>query len=132
MNFARRDFIKAMAVGTVLSATTVPMPIFADEEKNKGKLRFRESMEGLDENECAILYFASLAPSGHNSQPWAIRVEKKGQWVIQMDPTRRLPAVDPNNRELLLSLGCFVENLVLAAPHFGHIAEVEILAKRPR
>jgi hypothetical protein len=37
--------------------------------------------------------------------------------------------VDPDNRETLLSLGAFTENLVLAAGVFGMGAEVEVLAR---
>jgi hypothetical protein len=49
--------------------------------------------------------------------------------IVSADPTRRLPAVDPHNRELLLSLGAFVENMVLASGALGLHAEVEVVAK---
>ena len=45
-----------------------------------------------------------------------------------LDPARRLPAVDPDDRESLLSLGAFLENLALAAGALGRAAEIRILA----
>jgi hypothetical protein len=76
-----------------------------------------------------ILHNASLAPSGHNSQPWRVRICRRNEWIIEADPTRRLPCVDPDNRELLLSLGAFLENLLITAATFGLHTEVEIMAK---
>lgn len=37
-----------------------------------------------------------------------------------------LPAVDPDNRELFVSLGCATENLCIAASHKGYQAQVSI------
>lgn len=82
---------------------------------------------GLDLIGTRILYYASLAPSGHNAQPWAVRVASPGRWLVGLDPQRRLPAVDPDDRESLLSLGAFLENLCLAAGALGRKAQVRIL-----
>ena len=46
-------------------------------------------------------------------------------------PARRLPAVDPQNRELLLSIGVFTENLSLAAGGYGDDLQVQVLASKP-
>jgi hypothetical protein len=73
----------------------------------------------LTDDERELLRLASLAPSGHNAQPWRVRVEGPGRWLLCADPARRLPAVDPDDRELHVSLGAFVENLAQAAPAFG-------------
>ena len=54
-----------------------------------------------------------------------------GRWIIGLDRERRLPAVDPRDREALLSIGAFLENLVLAAGALGRPARVEILEDRP-
>ncbi|MEW5721844.1 MAG: hypothetical protein AB1896_01965 [Thermodesulfobacteriota bacterium] len=83
----------------------------------------------LDDRRRAVLYYASLAPSGHNSQPWYVKLVGPDEWIIGADPARRLPAVDPENREVLLSLGAFAENLVLAAGSLGLEAEIEVLAQ---
>lgn len=83
----------------------------------------------LDGTAKAILYHASLAPSGHNSQPWRIRIQRPEVWVVEADADRRLPAVDPENRELLLSLGAFAENLSLAAGAMGWAADIEVIGR---
>ena len=87
-----------------------------------------EAMAGLDKRHLAILKYASLAPSGHNIQPWLVKIIDANKWVIAADPDRRLAAVDPNNREVMLSLGAFAENLSLAAGTFGIKAEMDIIA----
>ena len=73
----------------------------------------------LDDTTRIILYHASLAPSGHNSQPWCVHIDGPGAWRVTIDESRQLPAVDPSNRELLLSMGAFIENLSLAAGSLG-------------
>jgi len=82
----------------------------------------------LDATGRRILYYASLAPSGHNSQPWRVRIESVNTWIIEADGDRRLPCVDPSNRELMLSLGAFAENLSLAAGALGRHADIETIA----
>lgn len=74
-----------------------------------------------------ILHHASLAPSGHNAQPWSVRLGAGEMW-IGSDRTRWLPSVDPTNREVALSLGAFVENLTIAARANGSDPVVEVIA----
>lgn len=77
----------------------------------------------------AILYHASLAPSGHNSQPWRVCIQSPYRWIIEADSNRQLPSVDPENRELLLSLGAFAENLSIASRTLGLRADVTAIAR---
>ncbi|MBV9012829.1 MAG: nitroreductase [Pseudonocardiales bacterium] len=60
-----------------------------------------------------VLEAASLAPSVHNSQPWRFRI-LDNQIELHADLTRRLPATDPDDRELRLSCGAALLNLRLA------------------
>ncbi|WP_319406750.1 Acg family FMN-binding oxidoreductase [uncultured Desulfosarcina sp.] len=86
-------------------------------------------LSNLDKTAKTILYHAGLAPSGHNSQPWRVRIESPDNWIIEADAERRLPCVDPQNRELMLSLGAFVENLSLAAGANGVSTEIQVIAR---
>jgi len=86
-------------------------------------------VQGLSEEKIELLYLASLAPSGHNTQPWRITIKKDKLWGIGSDKTRWLPAVDPDNREMILSLGAFIENLSIAAGIQGYEAEVNVTGK---
>jgi hypothetical protein len=91
----------------------------------------KTSLKGLEKDEMEILYLASLAPSGHNTQPWAVKIVEPKHWVIGSDMKRWLTAVDPNNRELLLGIGAFIENLALAAGTFGYEVDIQVIAKNP-
>ena len=62
---------------------------------------------------------AVKAPSGHNTQPWKFR-QNESAVEIYPDFDRRLPVVDPDDRELFVSLGCATENLCLAAQTKGY------------
>lgn len=65
-----------------------------------------------------LLRFAVLAPSSHNTQPWAFRIVDAGVEVYA-DYGRRLPVCDPADRELLMSVGASITNLRVAAAHYG-------------
>jgi len=68
--------------------------------------------------------YAVIAPSSHNTQPWRFRVGDD-QIDLFADPSRWLRVADPGRRELHLSLGAALENLVIAAEHFAYSPEVE-------
>lgn len=70
-----------------------------------------------------LIRYATLAANGHNTQPWKFAV-KEDAIEIHPDYTRRLPVVDPQDRELWISLGCALENLLVAARATGYAAEV--------
>ena len=128
----RRDFLKgAMATG-ILSAAGVPLLSSCSGVKRSDLPASEQAVKGVDDEGARILWYASLAPSGHNSQPWFVKVLGKGEWIIGGDSQRRLPAVDPENREMLLSIGAFAENLAIAASVAGYEANIEVLGKSPR
>lgn len=57
------------------------------------------------------------APSPHNTQPW--RLTYSDETVrLSFDPARELRASDPDRRDLLLSLGAFVEAMLLVAADY--------------
>jgi nitroreductase len=65
-----------------------------------------------------LLRYAILAPSTKNSQPWAFSVQGSRVHLLA-DLRRSQPIADPGERELYISLGCALENLLVAAEHFG-------------
>lgn len=71
----------------------------------------------------ALVRSAVLAPSSHNTQPWLFRIGEDRVDVLA-DPGRWLSAADPDRRELHLSVGAALENLLLAAEHAGYRHEV--------
>jgi nitroreductase len=132
MKITRRTFLRTtlatgalfMGAGSVLSACSGVKR--SDLDLPEGSF---ETVAGLDQQGAAILYYASLAPSSHNAQPWFVKVLEPGKWIVGIDPERRLVVVDPENREMLLSMGAFVENLSLAAGALGYEAHTEIIAR---
>jgi nitroreductase len=79
---------------------------------------------GSFREKCAfLLNYAILAPSTHNTQPWKFMLTPEGVHVFA-DYSRRLPAVDPQNRELLMSVGAAIFTLRAAACRFGFSASV--------
>ena len=65
-----------------------------------------------------LVRYATLAPSGHNTQPWVFRAAGD---VISICPdlSRRTPVVDPDDHHLFVSLGAAAENLALASAASG-------------
>ena len=74
-----------------------------------------------------LLNFAVLAPSSHNSQPWKFRVSEN-EILVEPNRDRALPSSDTNNRQLFISLGCAVENILIAADYYGFETLVEYLS----
>lgn len=65
-----------------------------------------------------LIRYATLAPNGHNTQPWRFRLGKR-QIDILPDLSRRTPVVDPDDHHIFVSLGCAAENLSLASAAGG-------------
>lgn len=70
-----------------------------------------------------FIRYATLAASGHNTQPWRFRISDSSIQVLP-DFSRRTPVVDPDDHHLYASLGCAAENLSLAAGARGRQGEL--------
>ena len=70
-----------------------------------------------------LLNYAILAPSVYNSQPWLFNVSN-GEIQVFADKARWLKIADSDRREQYISLGCAIENLMIAAEHFGYKCSV--------
>ena len=65
-----------------------------------------------------VLRYAILAPSNRNTQPWSFALDAD-QITVHADLSRWQPVSDPYRRELYVSIGCALENLLIALEHFG-------------
>ncbi|GLZ36671.1 nitroreductase family protein [Actinokineospora sp. NBRC 105648] len=98
-----------------------------------------------DETITGALRLACCAPSVHNTQPWRWRVGRASIHLFA-DQGRRLPATDPDGRDLLVSCGAALHHLVTALAAFGwrarihrvpdpadpaHLAAVEVTPSAP-
>jgi nitroreductase len=74
--------------------------------------------------ECLLA--ATAAPSVHNTQPWLFR--PRGDVVdVFADRRRQLATLDPEGRELLVSVGAAVFNLRVAVRAHGRESQVRLL-----
>ncbi len=62
------------------------------------------------------------APSAHNTQPWALNYADE-RIALAFDQERALPQGDPTHRDLLLSLGAFIETVLIVGAYFGQALE---------
>ena len=105
-----------MAVGGVLVPATYLQPWSASYYQQFSDPRMQ------------VVAHAVLAPSGHNMQPWTVRLDTADPNVLYLytDPTRLTPAVDPLARQTLVSQGTFLAYLQVAAEHLGYSASLEL------
>ena len=52
--------------------------------------------------------------------PRRIKYIEPFHWIIENDKSRWLPAVDPTQRETILSIGAFLQNLEYASGNLGY------------
>jgi len=69
-----------------------------------------------------LIRYATLAPNGHNTQPWRFQVSE-GHINILPDLARLTPVVDPDNHHVFVSLGAAAENLAIASAARGRSGE---------
>ena len=124
----RRKFI-GIAGGTILAGGGIAYLLTDKSNLSRADLKTTDNPKttlSLDENE--ILFLASLAPSGHNTQPWFVQYLAPFHWIIGNDNSKWLSAVDPNQRETMLSIGAFLQNLEYAASSFSYVCDWNLLA----
>lgn len=68
---------------------------------------------------------ARFAPSVHNVQPTRWSLDGEGRILLLDTPTIRLPAADPNGRDIAISHGAALEGTLLALAAEGWAGEVE-------
>jgi nitroreductase len=83
------------------------------------------SPQGTDLAVC--VHTATLAPSIHNTQPWQFHIRDTGIDVYA-DWRRRLDVIDPDGRQLIISVGAAILNLRLAAHRRGWACAVRVCA----
>lgn len=113
------------------------VPMFAD---SAGK---QTEPAGVVPDWEAAVADAIRAPSSHNSQPWHFVVDDTGI-DVRADFSRSLPVADPRNRELFISCGAALEQLLISVrvqgfnyrcrtnddPGDAQVARVQICGRR--
>jgi nitroreductase len=70
-----------------------------------------------------LVAYAVLAASSNNTQSWRFSVGPRHVDIFA-DLERWLPVTDPGQREVYINVGCALENLLIAAEHFGFSHQV--------
>lgn len=74
---------------------------------------------------------AARAPSSHNMQPWMVGLPSgKHDILLYLRPQSMLPHSDPQNRQAIISLGGFLELLIMAAQSEGYQEEILLVPER--
>ncbi|MEA4906559.1 MAG: hypothetical protein VB089_03000 [Anaerolineaceae bacterium] len=127
--FSRREFLGYSAAAAALAMLPPALAACAGggetyEQAEAATWRTAQFDEGeMQAHVREFIRCATLAPNGHNAQAWQFSYQ--GDTVtLRPDFNRRLAVVDPDDRELYISLGAALENLAVAAGAAGYTAGV--------
>ena len=123
----RRRFLKLAAVGGVaVAGGSILFDVAPWLDYDQQAAQSWQTRPAVDDQRAqlrALVACATLAANGHNAQPWKFAL-REDAIEIYPDYARRLPVVDPHDRALWISLGCALENLLIAARTAGYAPEV--------
>src|SRR5579864_8794987 len=126
----RRSFLCGAAVMTIMVANGQVWRAFAQDAPEFGEGPAFEPWKTWPEDAksgpIALVHAAILSSNAFNTQPWLFKVSQS-RIEIHADLRRNLGAFDPYRRELYFSLGCALENLLLAASANGYNSSVTLL-----
>ena len=126
-NLSRRDLLKIASAGGAAAAGGYALyesaPWLDYEAQANHVRRPLERDSTLATQMMGLIRYATLAASSHNTQPWKF-VIRPDAIEIHPDYTRCLSVIDPGSRELWISLGCALENLLIAALAMGYAVDV--------
>ncbi|MFC3931525.1 Acg family FMN-binding oxidoreductase [Streptococcus dentapri] len=89
------------------------------------------SLKGVPSDIEHALYYASFAASSHNTQSWKVNLDsKQNNLTVHLDKKRSLNVVDPNNRELYLSIGFYLQSLKTSFEAYGYKVTLEHTSPR--
>lgn len=118
MTLSRRKAIALIGGGSVLAASVATAGFLTT--RTLGDARRPWALAGsYDDPRLNALSFALLAPNPHNLQSWMVGLEGADALTLYRDAGRRLPETDPFDRQITIGLGCFLEQMVLAAGAAG-------------
>jgi hypothetical protein len=120
---SRRDFLRLLTAGGATAVGGVILSEYAPWLDYEEQVVKTWGVPSSSSPLITLVYYATLAANGHNTQPWKFAI-KDNAIEIHPDYSRRLPEVDPQDRELWISLGCSLENLLVAARASGYTTEV--------
>ncbi len=124
----RRNFLKLTLAGVGTSA--VGLYLFCEEGdavnySDPAYLYWNKFTQGGLNLENYLILCGSLAPSAHNTQPWKFSIKEK-EISVFADHQRSLGSADAQHRMILISVGCALENIKVAANQLGYRADISL------
>lgn len=65
-----------------------------------------------------LVRLATLAPSAYNAQPWKFIINQN-ELTLKPDFERAISISDPDNREMIISLGAALQNILIGAEYYN-------------
>jgi len=126
MNMSRRKALGIVGGGVVLAAGAGTAGFLTTRTPQSARRPW--ALAGSYEDpRLNALSFGLLAPNPHNLQPWKVALEGADSLTLLHDQNRRLPQTDPFDRQIMIGMGCFLEQMVLAAGAAGYSVDVSLL-----
>ncbi|MEM7439912.1 MAG: twin-arginine translocation pathway signal protein [Pseudomonadota bacterium] len=113
----RRTVLKILGGGTIVAAAGTG-GFLATRTPTKALAPWDNATSYSDPRKRALAH-ALLAPNPHNRQPWLVELQGDDTVILHRDKDRDLPMTDPYNRQIFIGLGCFTEQMVVAASAEG-------------
>lgn len=130
MTLTRRKTLALIGGGTILAATAAAAGFVTTRTPTTAQKPW--TLAGsYDDPRLNALSFALLAPNPHNLQPWQVSLEGQEALRLWRDQSRALPHTDPFDRQIMIGLGCFLEQMVLAAGAQGHAVDLTLFPDGP-
>lgn len=121
----RRLFIRLAGGGAITAATATTLGACSNALPPEAIAAWQGPGEQADVRRWLVGH-ALLAPHSHNLQSWLVDLGVPGEIGLFIDRSRLLPQTDPHSRQMLMSQGCFIELLDLAARQKGLRAQIEL------
>jgi len=125
MNISRRKTL-AILGGGFIAAAGIGAATFVTTRRPQAALAPWQKAGSYDDPRKNALSYAILAPNPHNLQPWMVDLTGTDTVVLYRDPERILPHTDPFSRQITIGLGCFLEQMKIAATLTGHDVGLEL------
>ena len=125
MSYSRRRTLALIGGGTILAAGAGGA-VWANTRSPSRALEPWQAAGEADDPRLAALSHAILAPNPHNLQPWMVGLEGTDTATLWRDPAKGLPMTDPADRQIVIGLGCFLEQARIAASMTGHAVETAL------
>ncbi|NNE53186.1 MAG: twin-arginine translocation pathway signal protein [Sulfitobacter sp.] len=125
MTLSRRKALALIGGGTILAASGAAAG-FLTTRTPREALRPWGLAGGYDDPRLNALSYALLAPNPHNLQPWKVSLQGSDRLRLWRDEEKELPATDPYDRQIMIGLGCFLEQMVLAAGAAGQAVDLTL------